>query len=162
MREYYHHTRKKSRKISTVDGNFFLDFLAAYAIVILEGGLIRLTWLDNLRKMKENSRLKTKAISLGSGIPEPTLEKLFAGATKDPKLETMRQLVYFLGYTLDQLVQDSSVEITPSKVLPYTDKEINLLNAYRQATPDDRQIVDLTLKKYMSQTCTTEVSQKAI
>ena len=130
--------------------------------MISKGGLIRLTWLDNLRKMKENSRLKTKAISLGSGIPEPTLEKLFAGVTKGPKLETMRQLVYFLGYTLDQLVQDSSVEITPSKVPPYTDKEIELLNAYHQATPDDRQIVDLTLNKYRAQSCATETSKKAI
>lgn len=60
-------------------------------------------WLDKLRDMKEQSGLTTKEISLKSKIPEPTLEKLFAGSTKDPKLTTMQQLVHFFGYTLDDL-----------------------------------------------------------
>ena len=60
-------------------------------------------WLDQLRNMKANSGLTTLEIAMGSGLPEPTLEKLFAGATKDPKLSTMWQLVHFLGYTLDDL-----------------------------------------------------------
>lgn len=60
-------------------------------------------WLDNLKRMKAESGLTTKEISLQSGIPEPTLEKLFAGSTKDPKLETMRQIVHFFGHTLDDL-----------------------------------------------------------
>ena len=60
-------------------------------------------WLDKLREMKNASELTTKEISFLSKIPEPTLEKIFAGVTKDPKLETMRQLVHFFGYTLDDL-----------------------------------------------------------
>lgn len=65
-------------------------------------------WLSNLKRMKEASGLTTKQIADQSGLPEPTLEKIFAGATKDPKLETMRQLVYFLGYSLDELVGGDS------------------------------------------------------
>ena len=45
-------------------------------------------WLDKLREMKELSGLTTKEISARSGIPEPTLEKIFAGATKDPKFRS--------------------------------------------------------------------------
>lgn len=60
-------------------------------------------WLDNLKAMKEQSGMTTKEISAKSGIPEPTLEKLFAGATKDPKLTTMQQIVHFFGRTLDDL-----------------------------------------------------------
>lgn len=60
-------------------------------------------WLDNLKAMKEQSGMTTKEISAKSGIPEPTLEKIFAGATKDPKLGTMQQLVHFFGHTLDDL-----------------------------------------------------------
>jgi len=63
-------------------------------------------WLDELKKMKEERNLTTKEISLGSGIPEPTLEKIFSGTTKDPKLTTMQQLVHFLGHTLDDLAPD--------------------------------------------------------
>lgn len=60
-------------------------------------------WLDNLKKMKKLSELTTKEIAKSSGIPEPTLEKIFSGQTKAPKLDTMKQLVHFLGYTLDDL-----------------------------------------------------------
>lgn len=69
-------------------------------------------WLDKLREMKSASGLTTKEISVCSGIPEPTLEKVFAGKTKDPKLETIRQLVYSLGYTLDDL-DDKPVKKSP-------------------------------------------------
>lgn len=70
-------------------------------------------WLDNLKAMKEQSGMTTKEISAKSGIPEPTLEKLFAGATKDPKLATMQQLVHFFGRTLDDL-DDSSIGMKKS------------------------------------------------
>ena len=65
-------------------------------------------WLDELKKMKNESGLTTKEISNKSGIPEPTLEKLFAGATKDPKLTTIQQLVHFFGHTLDDLTPEAS------------------------------------------------------
>lgn len=60
-------------------------------------------WLDAIRNMKSKSGLTTSEIAVQSGIPEPTLEKLFAGKVKDPKLPTMQKLVHFLGYTLDDL-----------------------------------------------------------
>ena len=60
-------------------------------------------WLKNLRAMKESSGLTTKEISKKSGIPEPTLEKLFSGATKEPKLTTLQPLVKCLGFSLDEL-----------------------------------------------------------
>lgn len=72
-------------------------------------------WLDKLREMKSASGLTTKQISVCSGIPEPTLEKVFAGKTRDPKLETIRQLVYSLGYTLDDL-DDKPIKKSPNTV----------------------------------------------
>lgn len=60
-------------------------------------------WLDKLKQMKKNSGMTTAEISEVSGIPEPTLEKLFSGATKKPSIETMQQLVHSLGYSLDDL-----------------------------------------------------------
>lgn len=71
-------------------------------------GVKLMDWLSRLKEMKQRCGLTTKEISEGSGIPEPTLEKLFAGATKDPKLNTMQQLVHFLGYTLDDLAPPSA------------------------------------------------------
>lgn len=72
-------------------------------------------WQENLKKMKAASGKTTTEIAKGSGIPEPTLEKLFAGATKDPKLPTMQKLVYYLGYTLEDLCRDEKSTPAPSK-----------------------------------------------
>ena len=63
-------------------------------------------WLDELKRMKKQSGLTTKEISDGSGLSEPTLEKLFSGVTKDPRLTTLQELVHFFGYTLDDLVPE--------------------------------------------------------
>lgn len=65
-------------------------------------------WLESLKAMKAASGKTTAEIAEGSGIPEPTLEKLFSGATKEPKLPTMQKLVYYLGYTLEDLYKEKS------------------------------------------------------
>lgn len=78
-------------------------------------------WLDNLKVMKERSGLTTKEIARQSNIPEPTLEKIFAGQTKDPKLTTMTQLVHFLGFTLDNLVD---AEKAPEAGNPATEAQM--------------------------------------
>lgn len=71
-------------------------------------------WNDALKAMKKESGLTTQQIATQSGIPEPTLEKLFAGTTKEPKLETMRQLVHFLGHSLDDLYPSMGSKKAPS------------------------------------------------
>ena len=58
-------------------------------------------WLDRLAAMKKSSGKTTKQISEESEVPVGTLNKLFAGQTKDPKLETVRAVVHSLGYTLE-------------------------------------------------------------
>ena len=71
-------------------------------------------WLDTLIELKKTSKMTLKQISDKSGVPVGTLNKLFAGQTKDPKLETIRAVVYSLGYTLDDLM--------PAKKSPDTTK----------------------------------------
>ena len=88
-------------------------------------------WLDKLRKMKESSKLTTKEISIQSGIPEPTLEKLFAGVTKDPKLETIRQLVHFFGYTLDDL-EDRPTKESPDTAEAVSEEDVTEIFNYLQ------------------------------
>lgn len=63
-------------------------------------------WFDALVELKKRSKKTTKQISDESGIPIGTLNKLFAGQTKDPKLDTIRSVVHTLGFTLDDLEMD--------------------------------------------------------
>lgn len=71
-------------------------------------------WRKSLKVMKKKSGMTTTQIAEGSGIPEPTLEKLFSGQTKDPKLPTMLKLVHFLGYTLDDLETENPIKKAPA------------------------------------------------
>lgn len=114
-------------------------------------------WLDKLKEMKEAADLTTHEIAFLSKIPEPTLEKIFAGTTKDPKLETMRQLVHFLGYTLDDL-EDKPLPTKKdptSKEGELSDAELCLVALYRKLNQEGQEkLLDLaddlvSSKKYI-------------
>ncbi|MDE7261063.1 MAG: helix-turn-helix domain-containing protein [Oscillospiraceae bacterium] len=73
-------------------------------------------WFENLRALKAASNMSMREIAVKSGIPEPTLEKIFSGATKSPGVNTIQSLVHALGYTLDD------IDPVPNKKSPGTDE----------------------------------------
>lgn len=101
-------------------------------------------WLDKLKAMKEESGLTTKEIALRANLPEPTLEKLFAGATKDPKLTTLQKLVHFFGHTLDDL--DDTTK--PLKKAPpeLSDEAQKIAKSYEKLTVHGKGAVKAILK----------------
>lgn len=66
-------------------------------------------WFSALVELKKRSRKTLKQISEESRVPLGTLNKLFSGQTKDPKLETVQAVVHALGYTLDDLDDSNTV-----------------------------------------------------
>lgn len=90
-------------------------------------------WLDKLKEMKSKSGLTTREIASMSGIPEPTLEKIFSGATKDPKLTTIQQLVRFFGHTLDDLDNNKKAPPTADKPQGGQFKTLDETNALLEA-----------------------------
>ncbi len=115
-------------------------------------------WLDRLRAMKKANRSNvrldwtTKKISEKTGIPISTLDKIFSGSTKDPKLMTMQKLVYTLGYTLDDLFDDGPLPgpgTFPTHKLERDVIESEITEAYQNASPDDKAVVDAALRKYI-------------
>lgn len=65
-------------------------------------------WLDKINHMKKEKGMTTDDISKLSGIPKGTLNKLFAGQTKDPQLSTVKAVVHCMGFTLDDLDENTS------------------------------------------------------
>ena len=95
-------------------------------------------WLDNLLEMKRASKMTIKQISEESGVPLGTLNKLFSGQTEDPKLNTLKSVVYCLGYTLTDL-DTPAEEIKKSPSLEDGDEEI--LNLYHRLDSEDKLII---------------------
>ena len=60
-------------------------------------------WLEAFNRMRKDSGMSLDELSEKSGVPKGTLSKITSGITKAPSLETMRSLVYAMGFTLSDL-----------------------------------------------------------
>lgn len=111
-------------------------------------------WLDRLRGLKDKTGLSIKAVAEISDVPEATLEKLFSGQTKNPGINTVRQVVHALGYSLNDIdgvaadikkapsLSDEALEIARGyEDLDHWGKVAvrELLDTERQRVEDDRQ-----------------------
>lgn len=57
--------------------------------------------LEMIAIYKKKLGLTTEELSDRSGVPVGTLNKILSGATKDPKLETLKAIARVLGLTLN-------------------------------------------------------------
>ena len=57
--------------------------------------------LEKISEYKKKLNLTTEELSERSGVPVGTLNKILSGATKDPKLETLKSIAKVLGLTLN-------------------------------------------------------------
>lgn len=82
-------------------------------------------WLDALNQMKKISKKTTEQISLEAGIPKGTLNKIFAGQTKDPQYTTLKAIVNCLGFTIDDLENEKALESKKDPREPVTKSELS-------------------------------------
>ena len=57
--------------------------------------------LEKIAEYKKKLNMTTFVLSYRSGVPLGTLNKILSGATKDPKLETLKAIARVLGLSLD-------------------------------------------------------------
>jgi len=57
--------------------------------------------LEKIAELKKKLGITTEELSIRSGVPIGTLNKILNGTTKDPKLETLKAISKVLGCTLD-------------------------------------------------------------
>lgn len=57
--------------------------------------------LEKISEYKKKLGMTTEELSEKSGVPVGTLNKILSGATKDPKLETLKAIAKVLGLSLN-------------------------------------------------------------
>ena len=62
--------------------------------------------LEMINVFKKELNWTNEDISKASGVPKPTIDKITAGRTCNPNLDTVQAIVHALGHTLDDLFQN--------------------------------------------------------
>lgn len=96
-------------------------------------------WLDTFNEMRKQSGMSLDELCEKSGIPKGTLSKITSGVTKSPSLDTMKTLVYAMGYTLKDLDDGIESSDTLSK------EERSHIKKYRSLDQYGKEAVDSIL-----------------
>ncbi len=96
-------------------------------------------WLETFNEMRKKSGMSLDEISEKSGVPKGTLAKITSGITKAPALETMKSLVYAMGYTLRDL--DDGLDGSDN----FSVEEKARIKKYRLLSPNWKEAVDAVL-----------------
>lgn len=100
------------------------------------------TYLDRIKKIKNEQKLTNDQLAERSGIPLGTLSKILAGMSDSPKLSNMIALCGALGCSVEYIVSG-----TPDNHNNYTlnTEEISLIENYRRLDVWGKSLIDSVL-----------------
>ena len=68
-------------------------------------------WLDNLKELKKTKGMSAKQIAEKTNLPERTVNRILAGDTDNPYVDTLHRIVTVLGGSLDDILADTKVVV---------------------------------------------------
>ena len=83
-------------------------------------------WLDNLKELKKRTGMTTKAIAMRANLPDKTIENILNGTVKNPRIDTIRQIISALGGSLDDVFAESGAVIGDTKLAKLQEERDNL------------------------------------
>lgn len=92
--------------------------------------------LEKIAEYKKKLNLTTDELSKRSGVPVGTLNKILSGATRDPKLETLKAIARVLGLTLNDF--DDEEYVQPHTLAAHFEGE--------EFTPEEQEEIDNFVK----------------
>ena len=87
-------------------------------------------WLDKLKDLKKRSGMTTKQIADKAKMSERTVTRIFSGDTYAPGIDKLRDIVYAMGGSLDDILDESDFRVpTPeAQVLKTTVNDLTAEN----------------------------------
>ena len=93
--------------------------------------------LEKISEYKKKLNLTTEELSLKSGVPIGTLNKILSGATKDPKLETLKAIARVLGLSLNDFDDSTNIAVQTTVAAHkdgenFTPEELEKIEEYKK------------------------------
>lgn len=101
-----------------------------------------------LSNLLEERGVSQKWLSDRTGLSEASISRYLNGKSDPCTIESLYSIATALNVSVDYLVGFSSV----SEKQELTNEEKLLINCYRRASADDREIIRLSLRKYLNKT----------
>lgn len=88
--------------------------------------------LEKIAIYKKKLGMTTEELSEKSGIPVGTLNKILSGATKDPKLETLKSIARVLGLSLNDFDDEKTAIAAHKDGENFTPEELKKIEEYKK------------------------------
>ena len=105
-------------------------------------------WLDKLKDLKKRSGMSTKQIADKTNMSERTVTRIFSGETYAPGLDKLRDIVYAMGGSLDDILDESDFHLPTPLAEALKTENTTLQNAVNDLTDENVRLKDeiVTLK----------------
>ncbi len=88
--------------------------------------------LEKIAIYKKKMGMTTEELSEKSGVPVGTLNKILSGATKDPKLETLKSVARVLGLSLNDFDDEETAIAAHKEGENFTPEELQKIEEYKK------------------------------
>lgn len=108
-------------------------------------------WLENLKELRQKTKLSYKQIADMTNLPERTVSRIFSGETDHPYADTLDIIVKALGYDLGDIFADTKVVVATDDLVEIKEN-VDVVEAERDLT-----LVENDMLKSKITALTTEV-----
>ena len=99
-------------------------------------------WLDKLKDLKKRSGMTTKQIAEKAKMPERTVTRIFSGETYAPGIDKLRDIVYAMGGSLDDILDESDFHLPTPLAEALKTENTTLQNAVNDLTDENVRLKD--------------------
>lgn len=99
-------------------------------------------WLDKLKDLKKKSGMTTKAIAEKANMSERTVTRIFSGETYAPGIDKLRDIVYAMGGSLDDVLDESDFHLPTPLAEALKTENTTLQNAVNDLTDENVRLKD--------------------
>lgn len=99
-------------------------------------------WLDKLKDLKKRSGMTTKQIAEKAKLPERTVTRIFSGETYAPGIDKLRSIVYAMGGSLDDILDESDFHLPTPLAEALKIENTTLQNAVNDLTAENVRLKD--------------------